>query len=495
MEEYKRRKNVGVLIIFACLNFFAFCCTETQAARLQLAWTDNSSNELGFRIERRQEPTEAFTPIATQGANIPFYVDSGLLPGTPYCYRVLAENEKGQSAYSNEVCITTPEIEMALEGPNDTQSVASLGVIRGWAFDVSAGQQIKELTLFIDETPALTIPCCAPRGDVQAGFPQFLAQNTLNSGWGTVVNWGALESGPHVVYLHAESTSGQKLTTRQHTITAVRLADFAFVDLFSLSQATVQIEGNDLVVDEVVVRDKDSQRQARVKVRLRWLPNDQAFQIVATETIAEVASLHSVLSSALAALCEWLPSAPAMATAQSTAAILGMIESPGVGQVSAGIGVLRGWTFSGDSGATIQTIQAFVDGQPIGTLPCCSARGDVAALFPGYPLAGNSGWGAAVNYGALTAGLHTISIQVTDSREMTQTFERGIETLRIGDAVFVDDLGLTDATARIEGEEIVISGVHVRDQATQETHVVTLRLRWFDNSQSLGIVGSTAGLE
>ena len=495
MGDQKKKKDVGALIIFTFLTFLACRDTETQASRLQLAWADNSSNEFGFRIERRQGLTGDFTPIAIQGADTPFYIDSGLLPGTVYCYRVLAENEQGQSAYSNEVCITTPAIEMAFEGPNDTQSVASLGVIRGWAFDVTAGQQIKELKLFIDNTEALTIPCCAPRGDVQAGFPQFLAQNTLNSGWGTVVNWGALESGPHVVHLQAESTSGEKLMTQQHAITAVRLADFAFADLFSLSQATVQLDGNDLVVDKVAVRDKDSQRQAQVKVRLRWLTNEQTFQIVAAETIAQVASLRSVLSSPLTALLKWLPPYPAVATAQSTAAILGMIESPGVGQVSAGVGVLRGWAFSGDSGATIRTIQAFVDGQPIGTLPCCSAREDVAALFPDYSSAVNSGWGVAVNYGALTAGPHTISIQVTDSREVTQTFEHGIETIRIGDAVFVDDLSLTNATARVEGEEIVISGVHARDQATQEIHVVTLRLRWFDNSQSLGIVGSTVGLE
>jgi hypothetical protein len=157
--------------------------------------------------------------------------------------------------------------------------------------------------------------------------------------------------------------------------------------------------------------------------------------------------------------------------------------------------MLRGWAFSGDSGATIRTIQAFVDGQAIGTLPCCSARGDVAALFPNYPFAVNSGWGVAVNYGVLTTGPHTLSVQITDSREVTQTFERGIEIIRIGDAVFVDDVSLADATARIEGEEIVLSGVHVRDKTTQETRTVTLRLRWFDNSQSLGIVASTVGLE
>jgi hypothetical protein len=473
------------------LIFLTLYDADAQAARLRLSWTDNSHNERGFRIERRQGMDGTFSVVATQAADVPFYLDTGLLPATAYCYRVRAFNDAGQSGYSNESCTTTSSIEMAFEGPNDTQSVAGLGVIRGWSFDARSGQRIKELQLFIDDTQVLTIPCCFPRGDVQAGFPQLPAQNTLNSGWGTAVNWGALASGTHVVQLRAESTFGHTLLTDKHTISTVRFGDFSFVDLFSVAEATARIEGNELVVESVVVRDKDSQRQARVNVRLRWLTNEQSFRIVATETLAQVASLRSILSSALAAVVEWLPSGPAVATAQSTTSIVGMIESPGFGQVSVGVGVMRGWAFSGDSGATIHTIQAFVDGQSIGTLPCCSARGDVAALFPNYPSAGNSGWGAVVNYGALPTGPHTISVQVTDSREVIQTFERGIEVIRIGDAVFVDDLSLTDATARIEeDEDIVISGVHVRDKATQETRVVTLRVRWFENSQSLGIVAA-----
>jgi hypothetical protein len=474
------------------LIFLTLCGADAQAARLQLSWTDNSFNERGFSIERRQGEGATFSVIATPEANAAFYSDSGLLPATAYCYRVRAFNDAGQSGYSNESCTTTSPIEMAFEGPSDTQSVAGLGVLRGWSFDARSGQQIKELKLFIDDTQVLTIPCCSPRGDVQAGFPLLPAQNTLNSGWGSAVNWGALASGTHVVQLRAESTSGQTLATDRHTVTAVRFADFSFVDLFSLTQAAVWVDGNDLVVERVVVRDKNSQRQAHVTMRLRWLTNEQSFRIVATETTAQAAAPRSVLSPVWAALSKGLPLGPAVAAAQSSTPILGMIESPGFGQVSAGIGVLRGWAFSGDSAATIRTIQAFVDGQPIGTLPCCSARGDVGASFPNYPAAGNSGWGAVVNFGALPTGPHTIRIQVTDSRAVSHTFERRIETIRIGDAAFVDDLSLVDATARIEDEDLVVDGVHVRDAVTQDTYDVTLRLRWVENSQSLGIIAATA---
>ena len=483
-----------VLSALFSLIVLVLCRTDVRAAQLHLSWTDNSNNERGFRIERWLQAGGTFAYVATQEANVPFYTDTSLLPATAYCYRVLAFNETGQSAYSNASCALTSALEAAFEGPSDTQSVASIGVVRGWVFDATAGQQVKEVKLLIDEAPVLTIPCCSPRGDVQTAFPQFPVQNTLNSGWGTAVNWGVLESGDHVVQLDLVSTSGQTLLTDKHTVTSVRLAGFSFVDLFSLAQANVQLEGNDLVVEGVIVRDKDSQHQAQVNARFRWLTNEQAFQLIASDTVAQIASLRSVLSAVIAGLGRWFMDGPSIANAQVTSGIFGMIESPGAGQVTSGISVLRGWAFSDAPEETIQTVHIDIDGQSIGTLPCCSVRGDVAALFPDYPSAVNSGWGAVVNYGGLTTGSHTISIQVTDSRGVTQTFERGFETIRIGDAVFVDDLSLADATAQIEGDDIVISGVRVIDRTTQEAHLVTLRLRWSDNAQALGIVASSAGL-
>jgi hypothetical protein len=65
---------------------------------------DNSSNEDGFRIERRTGTTQTFSEIAILGTNVTSYNDSGLVDGETYCYRVLAFNAAGSSAYSNEEC-------------------------------------------------------------------------------------------------------------------------------------------------------------------------------------------------------------------------------------------------------------------------------------------------------------------------------------------------------------------------------------------------------
>jgi hypothetical protein len=73
--------------------------------QINLSWFDSSSNETGFRIERKS--TGNFALIATVGANTSKYNDSGLACLTTYTYRVYAYNKSGNSAYSNEEGATT----------------------------------------------------------------------------------------------------------------------------------------------------------------------------------------------------------------------------------------------------------------------------------------------------------------------------------------------------------------------------------------------------
>jgi Domain of unknown function (DUF1929)/Kelch motif/Fibronectin type III domain len=70
--------------------------------QISLAWSDNSSNESGFRIERCQGAgCTNFAEIAQVGANTTTYVDGGLVPLVTYEYRIRAFNAAGNSAYSN----------------------------------------------------------------------------------------------------------------------------------------------------------------------------------------------------------------------------------------------------------------------------------------------------------------------------------------------------------------------------------------------------------
>ena len=76
-------------------------------SRINLSWRDNSGNESGFRIERRTGTSGTWGQIATVGANVTGYADTGLSAGTTYYYRVRTYNSNANSAYSNEANNTT----------------------------------------------------------------------------------------------------------------------------------------------------------------------------------------------------------------------------------------------------------------------------------------------------------------------------------------------------------------------------------------------------
>lgn len=62
----------------------------------RLTWTDNSANETGFRVERRHGD-EGFGVRVVLPAGSTEHRDDGLLPETPYVYRVYAFNADGDS--------------------------------------------------------------------------------------------------------------------------------------------------------------------------------------------------------------------------------------------------------------------------------------------------------------------------------------------------------------------------------------------------------------
>ena len=70
---------------------------------VSLSWTDNSSNESGFYVERAPSGTTNFARIATVGANVKTFTNT-VSKGT-YLYRVQAFNATKVSAYSNTVSV------------------------------------------------------------------------------------------------------------------------------------------------------------------------------------------------------------------------------------------------------------------------------------------------------------------------------------------------------------------------------------------------------
>jgi hypothetical protein len=81
-----------------------------STTQINLSWTDNSTNETGFKIQRRTG-SSIYTIVGTVNFDVLSFSDTGLTPGTTYIYRVYSYNSVGDSpTYSNEVTVTTTAI-------------------------------------------------------------------------------------------------------------------------------------------------------------------------------------------------------------------------------------------------------------------------------------------------------------------------------------------------------------------------------------------------
>ncbi|MBK9578860.1 MAG: fibronectin type III domain-containing protein [Fibrobacteres bacterium] len=80
--------------------------TTITTNSITLDWTDNSSNETKFRIDRSLDGLN-WTVIDSVGASIHSYSNSGLLATTEYHFRVSAAGPTGASPYSNVLKVTT----------------------------------------------------------------------------------------------------------------------------------------------------------------------------------------------------------------------------------------------------------------------------------------------------------------------------------------------------------------------------------------------------
>jgi YVTN family beta-propeller protein len=78
--------------------------------QIDLSWTDNSGDELGFKIERRLDTATHYSQIATVDAGVTSFTDTGLSDNAAYTYRVRAYNEAADSEYAVTAGSTTTTI-------------------------------------------------------------------------------------------------------------------------------------------------------------------------------------------------------------------------------------------------------------------------------------------------------------------------------------------------------------------------------------------------
>ena len=102
--------------------------TGVSTTQIDLAWTDNASNETSYQVERSLDGV-SFSTAATLAANSTSYSDTGLAAATQYYYQVVASNSAGNSAPSNIASATT-----------------TLGLVAEWTFEEGSGTTAGDAT-------------------------------------------------------------------------------------------------------------------------------------------------------------------------------------------------------------------------------------------------------------------------------------------------------------------------------------------------------------
>ena len=87
--------------------------------KIRLNWTDNSTNETNFKIQRKTNIDTNWIIKDSVPANITSWQDSGLVSGTTYFYRVYSSNISGNSAPTNTVNTIITNITGAMLTPLD----------------------------------------------------------------------------------------------------------------------------------------------------------------------------------------------------------------------------------------------------------------------------------------------------------------------------------------------------------------------------------------
>jgi hypothetical protein len=85
----------------------SLAATAASTSQINLAWSDASNNETGFKIEASTDGGATFTQVGTAVAGATTYAATGLAASKAYQFRIRSYNTAGDSAYSNTASATT----------------------------------------------------------------------------------------------------------------------------------------------------------------------------------------------------------------------------------------------------------------------------------------------------------------------------------------------------------------------------------------------------
>ena len=146
------------------------CVTIVSAGQATLQWTDNSSNESGFNVERSTDGV-TWSVIATTAADVTEYVDQTVETDVLYSYRVNAFNEFGVSGYTN-----TADYLLANQAP-------TISVINDVTIAANSGSNSVAFSVADVDSALASLSLSAASGDVSLVQSSSIALSGSGADW------------------------------------------------------------------------------------------------------------------------------------------------------------------------------------------------------------------------------------------------------------------------------------------------------------------------
>ena len=178
--------------------------TVISANQIKLVWTDNSTNEKGFIVERKAGLGN-YSEIGRTGVNETSFSDNSIITNTTHSYRVYSYNSTGSSlTYSNEINFGPPTI--------STREVSSINLnsaISGGSLINDNGSATTATGVVWSTSQNPTISLTSKTNDIPIGsifessitglnsnstyFLRAYATNLLGTGYGNEIAFKTLE--------------------------------------------------------------------------------------------------------------------------------------------------------------------------------------------------------------------------------------------------------------------------------------------------------------
>lgn len=171
---------------------------------IALRWTDQSVNETGFRIERR-EGDGTYIPLTSLPQDSTSFTDLSASEGRTYQYRIFAINTGGESSASNEVSVSVPKVTITpppaptlppggLDSDSDGLSDVEEGI-----FGSSVRNPDTDGDGFLDGNEVFNLYNPSAKAPVRLGDSGLVTSTVSSSGWSllTPKTWIVSTSADH----------------------------------------------------------------------------------------------------------------------------------------------------------------------------------------------------------------------------------------------------------------------------------------------------------